>query len=56
MLDRVGVDAWKIASGEISNPDNERLDSLTTQFVVAYQIHPRLRLQVNVPVIRNNFV
>lgn len=40
---------------EVPNPEDEFLDSSITQFVVGYQAHPRVRLQVNLPVIARNF-
>jgi len=40
---------------EIANPDDERLDSVITQFLLGYQVHPRVRLQMNVPVIFRDF-
>jgi len=40
---------------EVPNPQDEYLDSSITQFVVGYQVHPRLLFQLNLPVIARHF-
>lgn len=40
---------------EVANPDDEYLDSSITQILLGYQVHPRIRLQLNVPVIYRGF-
>lgn len=40
---------------EVPNPANEYLDSAITQFIAAYQVHPRVRVQVNLPLIFRSF-
>lgn len=40
---------------KVPNPDNEYLDSAITQFVAAYQIHPQVRFQLNLPLIFRDF-
>jgi hypothetical protein len=40
---------------EVSNPDNEFLDSSITQFVLGYHFLPRVGVQLNVPVIARDF-
>ncbi len=43
-------------SGEtVPNPDGERLSSSVTQFVFGYNFHPRMGLQLNLPVIARDF-
>jgi hypothetical protein len=40
---------------KVQNRDDEFMDSSITQFVVGYQAHPRLRFQLNLPVIARSF-
>ncbi len=40
---------------EVENPNSERLESSITQIVAGYAPHPRLLLQVNLPVIHRGF-
>lgn len=45
----------KVDGDEASNPADERLDSSITQLVVGYQIHPRVGVQLNLPLIARDF-
>lgn len=40
---------------EVPNPADERLDSSITQLVVGYHLHPRVGLQLNLPLIARHF-
>ena len=37
------------------NPNDERLESSITQFILRYNLHPRLGVQINAPIITRNF-
>jgi hypothetical protein len=39
----------------VPNPDGERLSSSITQFILGYNFHPRMGLQLNLPVIARDF-
>jgi len=41
---------------EVSNPEDESVDSVTTQLVLGYQVTPRIGLQLNLPIIDRDFV
>jgi hypothetical protein len=45
----------RLDGDEVSNPDDERLDSSITQLLFGYQIHPRFRVQLNFPLIVRDF-
>lgn len=40
---------------EIDNPAGERIESSVTQLLLGYTVHPRITLQVNLPVISRSF-